>query len=249
MILIKNILGRIFALWAALLFIITLLPVALIMWILGIVKDTARITFFIKLSKVWMNIYLFLIGCRLKISGRENFEKGKTYIIVYNHTSFFDILVTTPFIPGPSKTIAKSELAKIPVFGLVYKRGSVLVNRKNKNSRANSFKQMKEVLNSGIHMCIYPEGTRNKTNKPLTEFHSGAFKLAVETQKAVIPALIFNSKKAMPADKTFFYWPTKLEVHYLPPVQVSADDNYEALKNKVYDIMYKYYSQISGTLT
>ena len=239
---IKEILGRVYALWAALIFILTLLPIALIMWILGFVKEPKRIELFIKMARVWISIYLFLIGCRLKLKGFANFKKGENYIIICNHTSFMDILVTTPFLPGPSKTIAKSELAKIPIFGLVYKRGSVLVNRKDKNSRVNSILEMKEVLKMGMHMCIYPEGTRNKTNLPLKEFHNGAFKLAIETGKSIVPAVIFNSKKVMPSDKTFFAWPAKMEVHYLEPIAIDAADDAESLKQKCFKIMSDYYS-------
>ena len=238
----KEIFGRVYAFWAAFIFMITLLPVALIMWILGLVKEPERIRLFIKMAKVWISIYFFLIGCRLKLKGLNNFAKDENYIIICNHTSFMDVLVTTPFIPGPSKTIAKSELAKIPIFGLVYKRGSVLVNRRDKNSRVNSIAEMKEVLKMKMHMCIYPEGTRNKTKLPLKDFHSGAFKLAIETGKSILPALLFNTKKVMPSDKTFFAWPAKMEVHYLPPVKVAADDDVEILKNNLHQLMSEYYT-------
>jgi 1-acyl-sn-glycerol-3-phosphate acyltransferase len=238
---IKEILGRIFALWAALVFIITMLPVLPVTWVLGLVKEPKRIEIFIKVSKVWISVFFFLTGCSLKIKGLQNFKKGQNYIIICNHNSLMDILVTAPFTPGPSKTIAKIELVKIPLFGLIYKRGSVLVNRKDKNSRINSFKEMKEVLKLGIHMCIYPEGTRNKTTQPLKEFHNGAFKLAVETGKPILPTVIFNTKKASPADKIFFFWPVKFEMHYLPTVQVSSTDNYEAVKHELHELMSDYY--------
>src|SRR6185436_5631575 len=104
------------------------------------------------------------------------FKNGENYIVVCNHNSFMDVPLTTPFIPGPNKTIAKIEMAKIPLFGLIYQRGSVLVDRKNEESRKNSYIKMKDVLQMGMHMCIYPEGTRNKTTAPLQPFHNGAFR-------------------------------------------------------------------------
>ena len=136
------------------------------MWIIGIVDEPKRTRIFRIISKVWMKIFFFLTGCSLKIVGLENFKRGENYIVTCNHNSLMDVPLTTPFIPGPNKTIAKAELAKTPLFGLVYKRGSILVDRNDKNSRQKSFNKMKEVLNMGMHMCIYPEGTRNKTNLP-----------------------------------------------------------------------------------
>jgi 1-acyl-sn-glycerol-3-phosphate acyltransferase len=100
---------------------------------------------------------------------------------------------------------------------------------------------MKDVLDQGMHMCIYPEGTRNKTNLPLTSFHDGAFKLAVETGTAIIPALIFNTKKILPPDKPFYFLPAKMELHFLPPVAVSKTEEPGILKIKVFEIMRQYY--------
>lgn len=173
------------------------------MWIIGLMKEPRRTVVFRRISKIWMNIFFPMVGCRLKILGREHFESGKNYIVISNHNSFMDVPLTTPEIPGPNKTIAKSEMAKIPIFGLIYKRGSILVDRKDKNSRRESFNKMKQVLDMGMHMCIYPEGTRNKTSEPLKEFHDGAFKLALATGIPFIPAIIFNTKKVLPRVRHF----------------------------------------------
>ena len=238
---VKEILGRIFALWAMIIFIITMLPVALAMWMIGLIREPKRTAAFRNISKAWMRLFFFLIGIRLKIKGKENFRNGENYIVLCNHNSLMDVPVATPFIPGANKTIAKIEMSKIPLFGLIYKRGSILVDRKDKNSRRNSFKKMQAVLAMGMHMCIYPEGTRNKTDLPLKEFHNGAFRLAVETQKPILPAVIFNTKKVLPPDKLFFLWPAKLEIHFLPPVPVSSIDNYEEIKEHLFELMSSYY--------
>jgi len=188
-----------------------------------------------------MRLFFILTGCGLRVVGKKNFKAGENYIITCNHNSFMDVPLATPFIPGANKTIAKEEMSKIPLFGLVYKRGSVLVNRENKDSRRDSFRKMKEVLHLGMHMCIYPEGTRNKTDIPIKEFHDGAFKLAIETKKAIIPALMFNTKKVLPPGKLFYFWPTALSIHFLPPVAIDPNENFEELKIKIHRIMTEYY--------
>jgi 1-acyl-sn-glycerol-3-phosphate acyltransferase len=237
----RNFFAKIFASWALLIFVITLLPVALLMWIIGLIEEPTRTKIFRVISQVWMRVFFILTGCGLKVFGKKNFKPGEKYIVTCNHRSFMDVPVTTPFIPGANKTIAKSEMAKIPLFGLIYKRGSVLVNRKDKNSRRESFSKMKNVLHLGMHMCIYPEGTRNKTELPLTAFHDGAFKLAVETSTSIIPALIFNTKKILPPEKSFYFMPATMQLHFLPPVVVNSNDDYESVKNKVFEIMQQYY--------
>lgn len=229
-------------------FVVTLLIVALPMWLIGLIKEPGRTEVFRRISIVWMRTFFLLSGCSIKIKGRENFEPGKNYIVTCNHNSFMDVPVSTPFIPGPNKTIAKAEMAKVPLFGLIYKRGSVLVNRKDRKSRQDSFRKMINVLEAGMHMCIYPEGTRNKTNKPLKDFHDGAFRLAIETRNSIIPALIFDTKRILPANKTFYFHPGRMEIHFLPPVDVGQNENYESLKEKVYGIMSSYYVEHSKNL-
>jgi 1-acyl-sn-glycerol-3-phosphate acyltransferase len=153
-----------------------------------------------------------------------------------------DVPVSVPFTPGANKTIAKIEMAKIPVFGLVYKRGSVIVDRKNEESRKASYVKMKEVLEMGLHMCIYPEGTRNKTNQPLQRFHDGAFRLSLDSGKAILPALIFNTTRVLPR-KSFFFWPSKIELHYLKPVSPNEFESTDKLKEHIFNVMKDYYQQ------
>jgi len=186
-----------------------------------------------------MKIFFTLTGVRRIFKGREHFKKGENYIVVCNHNTFMDVPLSSPGIPGANKTIAKAELAKIPLFGIMYKRGSVLVDRNSEESRKSSFLRMKQVLDMGLHMCIYPEGTRNKTKEPLQRFHDGAFRLAVETGKSVVPTLIFYSAIVMPRKK-FYFWPHKVEMHFLEPVKVERMTT-EELKGKVFTIMRDYY--------
>ncbi len=242
---IKEILGRILALWGLIFFFVSMLIMLPVIWATDIFAEPKRTACFIKIAKGWMRTFLFCIGCPVSAKGKENFKKGETYIVLCNHNSLLDVPLSSPEIPGANKTIAKVELSRIPLFGIIYKKGSVLVDRRKDNSRRKSIEDMKKVLLTEMHMCIYPEGTRNLTGKPLKEFYDGAFKLAVDTKKPIIPALIFNTKKAFPADKFFFLWPHKLSIHFLPPVFISDDITYKQLKQDVYDIMEKYYVEHS----
>ncbi len=239
----KNILGRIFAAWAMLTFIATMLIIILPTWIMGLLPEPKRTKYFIQLSRIWMAVWLPLAGIRLVIKGREKFVRGENYVVVCNHNSFMDVPVTSPGIPGGNKTIAKIEMAKIPLFGLIYRRGSVLVDRKSEESRLKSYTYMKRVLDMGLHMCIYPEGTRNKSNNPLKEFKDGAFRLAIETGKPVIPAVLFNTKKVLPQQKTFYFWPSKIEMHFLDPVETKdlQMSDVKQLKENIFQTMWDYY--------
>lgn len=239
----KNIFGRIWALWGLLSFILTFIlffPVSMLAYAF---KDEVKgQEYFITVARCWMKLWLFLIACPLRITGKEYFEKNRNYIVTFNHNALLDVPLSAPFIPGANKTIAKDSFAKVPVFGLFYKRGSVLLNRKDESSRIKSYEEMKKVLTSGMHMCIYPEGTRNRSSKPLKDFYDGAFKLAVDTQKAIMPCVIIGTKQAMPIHKTFYLFPTKLSMHFLPPVDAGSND--KMLKQQVYELMLQAYTTL-----
>ncbi len=237
---IKNILGRVLAAWAALVFIITMLIIFLPLWSSGLWKEPKRSYIMQGIFRAWMIVFFFLSGIRLKVKGKNHFAPGENYIIIFNHNALIDVPVSVPFMPGANKTIAKIEMSRIPLFGIIYKRGSILVDRKNEESRKESYREMKEVLKMGLHMCIYPEGTRNKTNQPLQRFHDGAFRLSFDSGKDILPALIFNSNKVLPPKK-FFFWPTTIELHYLEPVSPAKFENMEELKANVFELMKGYY--------
>lgn len=95
---------------------------------------------------------------------------------------------------------------------------------------------MKAVLSSGLHMCIYPEGTRNRTKEPLKKFYDGAFILSVSTRKDIIPCIISGTRKATPIDKPFYLMPTRLKMQFLPPVQ-PGNATVAELNQKVYSLM------------
>ena len=239
---IKEILGRVFALWALVTFIVTFLIIFIPSMICWLIPEPKGQDIFIKIARLWMNIWLNLVGCPIKIKGKENFRSGTTYIITCNHNSMMDVPLSCPYIPGPNKTIAKSSFAKIPLFGFFYMKGSVLVNRKSEDSRRKSFEKMTATLKNGMHMSIFPEGTRNRTKESLKKFHDGAFKLAAITGKSIIPAVLFNTKKVLPAEKVFYFWPQKLEMHFLKPEPVESLTAAE-LKETVYNIMKDYFQQ------
>ena len=137
----SDLIWSLWAVWVIILFIVTMLlffiPFLLFSYFR---KDPQRATNFVRLSRIWMRVFLTLAGCPLRVKGREHFQKGETYIVLCNHNALLDVPVSTPFIPGGNKTIAKVEMARIPLFGMMYRTGSVLVDRKDEaNTRCASW--------------------------------------------------------------------------------------------------------------
>ncbi len=240
---ISNILGRVYFFVGMLFFVATMLVVFIPIWLISLLPEPACSKALHPVFKLWMSFFMPLVGCPVLRRGKEHFKKGENYVVVINHNSLVDIPVSSPWIPGPNKTLAKVEMARIPIFGVIYKAGSILVNRKKENSRRESFNKMQEMLEKGLHLCLYPEGTRNKTGKPLQNFYDGAFITAIKTQKDIIPGVIFNTGTILPHDKKLWARPKRIHFHFLPAVStkgLTLNDT-ATLKQKVYDMMEEYY--------
>lgn len=233
----RDVFARCWAFWGAISFALSFLlifPIAMCAHLIR--KPYTSQAFFIRVSNGWMRCWLFLIGCRLEVKGRPFFSHSTPFIITFNHRSMLDIPLSCPFVPGANKTIAKDSFAKIPLFGLFYKKGSILVDRKSDQSRRSSYEKMKQVLKTGMHMCIYPEGTRNRSADLLRPFYDGAFRLSKETNTPVMPAILRGTSEAMPMNKSFYLLPTKLTIEFLEPVEPGTMD-VKTLKEKVYAVM------------
>ena len=168
----------------------------------------------------------------LKSGGFTDEERKRLALDVFRTTAEYDLTIASWL----GSTISY-QMQDLDWFGLIYKRGSILIDRNKEASRKDSYLNMREVLASGMHMCIYPEGTRNKTNKPLKSFHDGAFRLAFDTGKSIIPAIIKGSKDILPHNKTFYFWPGKMELKFLAPVSPAGFADYSAMKEHVFEVM------------
>jgi len=242
--LIKNIVGRIYFVYGMLLFAITMIPVALIFWLFKTFASDRMASIAIQSGfQIWMGIYMPLIFCPVTHKGRENFKKGRNYVVTMNHNTLADVPVSSPGIPGPNRTLAKVEMAKIPIFGYIYKCGSILVTRQDAQSRKDSIPQMIEALEKGLHLCLFPEGTRNKTDQPLARFYDGAFKVAIQAQKPIIPGVIFGTRSILDGNKKMWAWPHKIQLHFLPEISTEGmtSSDTDMLKQKVFDTMKAYY--------
>ena len=238
--LLKNIVARVLAIWTLFVFASTMFIFIWFYLICYLLPEPQKTRWHRQVSKLWMGMYLFLSGCRFKVTGKEIFNELPNAVIVCNHNSLIDIPVSFPFLPRANKTIAKKSFSKIPIFGLIYTFGTVLVDRKDEKSRRQSIDDMKEVLSTGLDMLIYPEGTRNRTNEPLKSFHNGAFKLAIDTNKPIVPVVLLNTKKILPASPVMYFTPGKIQMDILPAIYPDGH-TIESLKNEVFVIMSEHY--------
>lgn len=240
--LIKNIIGRILAIWALLVFVSTMFVFFPFYLVCFLIPDPQKSKYHRFISQIWMGVFLFFSGITFKVNGKAVFDGLDNAVIVCNHNSLIDIPVSTPFLARANKTIAKKSFIYVPLFGWIYQFAAVIVDRKNNQSRRKSYEKMRRVLNNGLDMLIYPEGTRNKTNNPLKSFYDGAFKLSVDTGKPIVPVVILNTKRILPVKPILFLRPGKIILNILPAISPIGHTT-ETLKKLVFDIMAEHYEK------
>ena len=149
------------------------------------------------MRNVWAACILFGMG--FWISKKGSYDKNKNYVLIANHCSFLDIIVTLRVFKKPFIFIGKEELAKIPVFGFFYRRLAILVNRKDNNSQLKVYKHAANVFKRGISICIFPERTRFDS-AILNKFKIGAFKMSINHKICILPIIFYDNKYKLPWD-------------------------------------------------
>lgn len=202
-----------------------------------IMGKKAHVTIF-RFYKVWTSVFFIISGVRMKVYGKEIRNSTPPCIVVSNHSTNID-LITAPYaLPLGAKPLAKIELLKVPIIGYQFKIMSVTVDRKSKESRERSMLLLKKTLEDGFPIFIYPEGTRNRTTAPLKDFYDGAFKIAIEMQKPILPFVTVNARSIWPMGKLLVR-PGVVKAYYLPPIDTSGmtEADVPVIKEKVFRMM------------
>ncbi|MEO6819150.1 MAG: lysophospholipid acyltransferase family protein [Ginsengibacter sp.] len=192
-----------------------------------------------KLARVWAQLFLFFTAIRSRKIYEEKTE-DKEYIFVTNHISYMDIPMMMIVTAGKNiRILGKAEMARIPVFGSIYKRGTVTVNRENPEARAESVERLITFINKRISILICPEGTFNKTNEPLKFFYDGAFRIAIETKKPIKPVLFPDTNDRLNNNSIFSLMPGKCRAIYLSETSTEGltIEDLPSLKEKIYQQM------------
>lgn len=174
----------------------TIVAVALILAI-ALFDDTS--TVIDRVIRGWSRVWLISSGTRLEVEGAENIEPGRSYVVVANHLSTFDIMACLLAVPLPIRFLAKKELFRIPVLAQGMRAiGIIEVDREARALVHNEVnRQSKELIAKGRSLIIYAEGTRPRDGK-MRPFKKGAFTMAIATQLPILPVSIHGSFQAWP---------------------------------------------------
>ena len=155
------------------------------------------------------------LGWRIRYQAPLNPQQA--YVFCANHTSFLDI--PSLFLLRASMVfVGKDSLGRIPLFGYMYKRLHITVDRERAKSRYQVLGLAKARLQEGMSLLFFPEGgIRSKEPPQMVRFLEGAFRTAIEAQVAIVPVSILYNWMIMPKYRRPFLKPyhhqVVLEVH------------------------------------
>ena len=176
------------------LFLICSIPLFFIEWLIGKWKPDVKSRSSLAIVNWAFRVVAFLSGTKVITVGEENVPNDKSVLYVGNHRSFYDIILTYPKVPRPTGYVAKKEMLKVPLLSVWMKYLHCLfLDRDNIKEGLKTILQAIEMVKSGISVCIFPEGTRNKTADTFLPFHEGSFKIAEKSGAPIIPMTIVNS--------------------------------------------------------
>nr|WP_317428026.1 lysophospholipid acyltransferase family protein [uncultured Blautia sp.] len=177
-------------------YLILSIPILLAEWVVGKFNRRAKDISSLRIIQTVFKFILKVTGADITIIGHENVPKNQAVLYIGNHRSFFDILLTYVLCPDLTGYVAKKEMEPIPLLSTWMRYLHCLfLDRKDIKEGMKTILTAIEKVKSGISICIFPEGTRNKgaDELELLPFHDGSFKIATKSGCPIIPMAISNS--------------------------------------------------------
>jgi 1-acyl-sn-glycerol-3-phosphate acyltransferase len=195
--------------------------------------------FMLQLCSLWADIWLFCLGIRTRLIHEQPLHEERPCIYVANHISYMDIPMIVKVLRDPIRPLGKVEMSKIPLFGFMYRKVVVTVDRSSAAHRADSVNRLKKVLQAGVSIFIFPEGTFNEGDTPLKSFYDGAFRIALQTGAPIQPILFPDTRYRMPHKGILTITPGVSRAVFLDliPVTGRTEADLPQLKEEVYQAM------------
>lgn len=149
-------------------------------------------------AHIWAKIFCILTFVRVEVTGRENYDKDKSYVFVANHQGAYDIFSVYGYLNHNFKWMMKKSLEKLPLIGFACRRaGHIYVDNSGISAVKNTMQRAETELKDGMSLVVFPEGSRTKTGK-IGRFKRGAFQLAQEFSLPIVPITINGAYEVMP---------------------------------------------------
>ena len=177
-------------------FLILSTPLLVAEWVIGKFAPLKKDVSSLRIIQAAFRFILKITGVKVTVIGEENVPKDTPVLYIGNHRSYFDILLTYSRCPIRTGYVAKKEMERYPLLSNWMKYLHCLfLDRSDMKQGLQIILTAVEKIKSGISICIFPEGTRNKADSDLEmlPFHEGSFKIATKAKCPIIPISMNNT--------------------------------------------------------
>ena len=166
---------------------------------------------------------------RATVEGAENADQSKTYVVVCNHQSQYDITLVYGWLKLDLKWVLKKELRRIPGVGIgCEKAGHIYVDRSKPELARKAVKDALDSVGDGVGVLFFPEGTRSLTGK-MGPFKKGAFRVATSQKLPILPITLIGTRDIQKA-KSLLVVPGKMRMVIHPAIEVTGSEDPEAIR-------------------
>ncbi len=200
-----------------------------------------------RLNRVWGQGLLFMIGIQCEVLYRFKPEPKGVYVFCANHFSYFDIAVMGVILNNYFAFVGKQEAAEVPLFGYLFKKLYISVNRERAQSRVQTLSRAMKCLVAGRSIMIFPEGGIRTKQPPqmYAPFMDGAFQMAIQTQTPIVPISLTTNYKIMPDAQPLRVHRQRMKAVIHEPISTKhlTQANIAALKQQCFDVIQNELSQ------
>jgi 1-acyl-sn-glycerol-3-phosphate acyltransferase len=193
---------------------------ALFLLLIGIFRTGSLFEGFLK----WLcRSLVWICGIRVKVSGRENYQSGRQYILMMNHVNLLDGFVFYRSFPGYARGVEDESHFRWPVYGWVIRRmGQIPISRKSGIKALEALQRAAALIREkkDFSCAVFPEGTRTVSGK-LGPFKKGGFLLALETGLDILP-LVQRGSFQINRKKSLFIRPGRIDYFIEKPISVAG---------------------------
>lgn len=192
------------------------------------------------LNRVWAYAMFPLIAMPFRIEERKRLDRKQQYVFVPNHFSYLDI-ATMGFNPVNAVFVGKSDMEKVPLFGFMYHKLHITVNRASLSSRVNTLKRAMQAVDEGKSLVIFPEGGILTKHAPaMIKFKDGAFRIAIEKQIPIVPVTIPNNWIILPDQEPLLLRWGLMKVIFHEPIDTKGITlkDVDTLKDQAYSTIH-----------
>jgi 1-acyl-sn-glycerol-3-phosphate acyltransferase len=186
----------------------------------GLLSPSGNLAF--RFCQGWVCWATVVAGVRVEVKGTANADPARSYIVISNHQSLYDIPSLMLKLGLQFRWVIKKSFVHVPLFGwALYVARHVFIDRGNPKKSIRSMDRAAKQLPPGVSVAVFAEGTRSDDGV-VREFKRGGFLMAVRNGLPILPVTVNGSWKVMPDKRSLSFHPGRIQIVIGEPIDTNG---------------------------